>query len=144
MQAAQVLKHLRLAGSTLRPAHLYNPQILNHYMKTLDDQGKKASTQHGILCRIKQGLTHVNLTLDHQETVKAEKCSQLICHWLSVLGKEVKRVKQKNLEDISDALETNLTENSPFATSQTMTSLLRLVTERAKREQLFSTLTSAK
>ena len=93
--SAQVLKYLRFASLTLQPAHLYNPQILNHYMKTLDDQGKKPSTQHGILCRLEQGLTYVNLTLDHQETVKAEKCSQLISHWLSTLGKEAKRVKQK-------------------------------------------------
>ena len=69
--SVDVAKFLNLSGPFAKP---HNPNKLDEYMKYLEKQGKKASIQHAILCRIKQGLAYVNLSLDTAETVKAEKC----------------------------------------------------------------------
>ena len=113
--SVQVSKFLRFASPVLDPKHLYDAQLLDRYLKALEDEGKKASTQHGILCRIRQGLNYVNLSLNPDETVKAEKCSQLISNWLSTLGKGARRVKRNRLDDISDKAQPNLTEIEHFA-----------------------------
>ena len=52
---------------------------------------------------------------------------------MSALGKEARRVKQNNLEDMSDRLDTYLIEKERFAASQTMIFLLRYFTEKEKK-----------
>ena len=100
--SSEVSKFLSFPGPTLDPKKLYDVQILDKYLKMLESGGRKATTQHSILCRVKQGLTYVNLSLDPVETLKAEKCLKLISNWLSTLGKEARRTKRANLEDLSD------------------------------------------
>ena len=54
------------------------------------------------MCRVKQGLTYVNLNLDPTDTIKAQECLTLVSNWLSTLGKEARRVKRVHLEEMSD------------------------------------------
>ena len=102
-------------------------------MKTLEDQDRKASTRHSILCRVRQGLTYVNLSLESEETLKAEKCNKLISNWLVTLGKQARRVKQIHLENLSDKADAHKSENKRFSHSDHMKSSLYKAVEKAKK-----------
>ena len=130
-----VLKYLSFAGTELNPANLYNPQIIDSYLNALEHQEKKATTQHATLCRIKQGLAFVNLSLDTTETTKAEKCLTLITNWLSALGKEARRI---NLEEISEKGSASLTEIERFAKCSEMSVSLRKVVGKIRNQQMTS------
>lgn len=54
--SVKVSKYLTFCGPPFSQQHLYDPSKLNQYQKRQEKEGKKASTQHAILCRIKQGL----------------------------------------------------------------------------------------
>ena len=117
--SSAVSQFLSFAG--LDPTHLYDAKKLDSFLTHLEAQGKKTSTQHATLCRVKQGLTYVNLILDPTETIKAEKCLTLICNWLSTLGKEARRVKRVHLEEISDrSSSVSMSEIERFARSKEM------------------------
>ena len=73
---------------------------------------------------MKQGLAYVNLSLGPEETSTAEKCSKLISNWLATLGKEARRVKRINLEDISDKADTRMSEIERFSMNKAMTTSL--------------------
>ena len=129
-------KFLSFAGPTLDTKKLYDVQILDKYLKMLESGGRKATTQHSILCRVKQGLTYVNLSLDPVETLKAEKCLKLNSNWLSTtLGKEARRTKRANLEDLSDKGAASMSEIERFAHSSDMKSFLHQTVKRAKKKE---------
>ena len=122
--SSEVTKFLYFSSPTLDPSNLYNVKKLDNYLKSLEGQGRAAGTQHAILCRVKQGLAYVNLSLEPEETLKAEKCSKLISNWLATLGKEARRVKLIHLEDISDKADTHMSEIELFSMNKAMTSSL--------------------
>ena len=113
-------KYLQFSGSIPNPQNLYNANKLDEYLNYLEKQGKKATTQHAILCRVKQGLAYVNLSLDPTETLKAEKCLKLISNWISTLGKEARRAKRVHLEDMADEGSTSMTVIEEFCRSEEM------------------------
>ena len=133
--SSEVAKFLQFSSPTLDPSNLYNVEKLDGYLKSLEGQGKAATTQHAILCRVKQGLAYVDLSLEPEETLKAEKCRKFIANWLATLGKEARRVKRSHLEDISDkaAGATHLSEIERFSRSNTMITSLHNAVEKAKK-----------
>ena len=72
------IRYLAFSGPVLDPKHLYDAKKLDSFLRSLKVQGNKLTTQHAKLCRVKQGLTYVNLSLDPTETVNAEKCITII------------------------------------------------------------------
>ena len=131
--SSDVAKFLYFSSPTLDPSNLYNVKKLDNYLKYLEGQDRAASTQHAILCRIKQGLAYVNLSLGSEETLKAEKCSKLIANWLATLGKEARRVKRIHLEDISDKADTRMSEIERFSMNKAMATSLYNAVEKAKK-----------
>lgn len=51
--SVQVSKYLHFASPVLDPKHLYDAQLLNRYMKTLEDQGKRP--QHSMESYVELG-----------------------------------------------------------------------------------------
>ena len=132
-----VSQFLSFAGPELDPNHLYNVQKLDGFLRNMESQGKKPSTQHAKLCRIKQAVTYVNLSLDPTETVKAEKCLTLISNWLSTLGKEARRVKRTHLEEMSERGRSSMCEIDHFVQNERMKrSMLAAVESRAKGKRV--------
>ena len=115
-----VSRYLSFASPELDPQNLYNIQKLDTYLRNMEVQGMKASTQHAALCRLKQGLTYVNLSLDPLETVRAEKCLTLLTNWLSTLAKEARVAKRTHLEDMSDNPSPSFSVIDRFTTSEMM------------------------
>ena len=136
--AVEVAKFLKFAGPLPNPQNLYNPKKLDEYLKQLENQGKKATTQHGILCRVKQGLAYVNLSLDPTETLKAEKCLKLISNWISTLGKEARRAKRVHLEDMADKGPASMTAIDEFCSSPEMRRALSSAVEKSKNGERIS------
>ena len=131
--SSEVAKFLYFSSPTLDTSNLYNVKRLGNYLKSLEGQGRASSTQHAILCRVKQGLAYVNLSLEPEETLKAEKCSKLISNWLATLGKEARRVKRIHLKDICDKADTNMSEIECFSMNKAMTTSLYNAVEKAKK-----------
>ena len=129
----EVAKYLKFSGPIPNPQDLYNASKLDQYLKYLEKQGKKPSTQHAILCRVKQGLAFVYLSLDPTETLHAEKCLKLICNWMSTLGKEARRAKRVHLEDMADKGAASMTAIEEFCRSQEMCKALSSAVEKAKK-----------
>ena len=133
--SAAVSKFLIFSGPVLDPKHLYDAKKLDSFLWSLEVQGKKPTTQHAKLCRVKQGLTYVNLSLDPAETVNAEKCVTIISNWITTLGKEARRLKRVHLEELSDKGSTFMTEIERFAKSEQMTRSLTKIVERITKGQ---------
>ena len=118
-----VSRYLSFASpAELDPQNLYNIQKLDTYLRNMEVQGMKASTQHAALCRLKQGLTYVNLSLDPQETVRAEKCLTLLTNWLLTLAKEARVAKRTHLEDMQSP---SFSKIDHFTTSEMMVQNLK-------------------
>lgn len=127
-----VSEFLFSSGPVLDVAHLYDAKKLDKFLSSLEAQNKKPSTQHAKLCRIKQGLMYVHLSLDPAKTVQAEKCLTLIGNWLSTLGKEARKMKRAHLEDMSDRGSASMTEIERFTRSTEMANSLRTLVQRTK------------
>lgn len=137
--SVEIAKYLNFSGPLAKPHNLYDPTKLDKYLKYLEKQGKKASTQHAILCRIKQGLSYVNLSLDPAETVKAEKCMTFMNNWISALGKEARRVNRIHLEDMSDNVSSSMTTIDEFCRSEEMCQALNSAVGKVKKgEQILA------
>lgn len=134
--SSAVSKYLAFAGPTLDLVNLYNVEKLDHYLKALEGQGCKASTQQAILCRVKQGLTYVHLLLDHAETLKAEKCLKLIANWLSTLGKEARWAKWIRLEDMVDNPGEEMTEIERFSHSDEINHSIQKAVNKVKKGKI--------
>ena len=125
--------------AVLDPTHLYNATMLDRFLRHLETQGKKASTQHATLCRVKQCLTYVNLTLDPAETIKAEKCLTLISNWLSTLGKEARRAKRVHLEEMCDrSSSVSMSEIERFSRSEKMMLLIKTAAQKIDSKEMIS------
>ena len=125
--------------AVLDPTHLYNATMLDRFLRHLETQGKKASTQHATLCRVKQCLTYVNLTLDPAETIKAEKCLTLISNWLSTLGKEARRAKRVHLEEMCDrSSSVSMSEIERFSRSEKMMCLIKTAAQKIDSKEMIS------
>ena len=120
--SAPVSKFLEFSGPELDPKHLYDERKLDTFLQSLEHQGQKATTQHSKLCRIKQGLMYANLSLEPSESVKADRCLTLISNWLSTIGKEARKSKGAQLEDMSPS---SMADIDKFATSEKMVCLLK-------------------
>ena len=131
--SASVSRYLKFAGpGLLNPSHLSNAKLLDKYMKTLEVEGKKASTQHATLSRIKQGLTYLNLSLDPADSIMAEKTLTVISNWSSVLGKGSRKTKRANLEDMAIA-PTSMAEIDKFVNSHEMSRLNENIVSRMRK-----------
>lgn len=128
--SAVVSQFLAFSGPVLDPKHLYNAKKLDSFLRSLELQGKKPTTQHAKLSRVKQGLMYVNLSLDPEESGKAEKCLTLMSNWMSAIGKEAKRLKRVNLEDMSTA---SMSDIERFAKCEKMTSLLKETVQKIEK-----------
>ena len=53
--SAAVLEFIAFSGPVLDPKHLYDAKKLDNFLRSLEVQGKKPTTQHAKLCRVKQG-----------------------------------------------------------------------------------------
>ena len=137
--ASTVLKFMSFSGSGVDPSRLYHTELLDTYLSHLEAEGKKATTQHATLCRLRQVLMFINLSLSPTDTNKAEKCLQLISNWLSNLGKEAKRVKRIRLEDLSDRGVAKIGSIERFAQSEAMRQLLTKTIENIKRDDVRQT-----
>ena len=126
--SSAVSQFLSFSGpAVLDATHLYDPKRLDRFLRHLEAQGKKASTQHATLCRVKQGFTYVNLNLDPTETIKAQKCLTLVSNWLSTLGKEARRVNRVHLQEMSDrSSSVSMSEIERFARSEVMMRLMQM------------------
>ena len=125
-------RYLAYAGPVLDKTHLYDPTKLDTYLRSLNDQGKKASTQHSTLCRIQQGLKYVLLSLDPAATIEAQKCQSLVSNWLSTLGKEVRKEKRVHLEEMSDRGRAALSEIDMFARCPAMIKAMQSAVAKVK------------
>ena len=85
---------------------------------------------HARLCRVKQGLTYLNFSLDTTETVKANKCLAFIANWSATLRKQAREVKRTMLEDMPAAPMTDID-----ASCATMRGILDNTVETIKRKE---------
>ena len=134
-----VSKYLSFAGSTLKPANLYSPHHLDRYLRSLERQGQKPSTQHALLCRLKQALEYMDLSLDSTESLKAAKCIKVLTNWMSTLGKEARKMKRIHLEDMSEETgQQSMSEIERFCHNEVMQSTLQKALKKKKKGEAIS------
>ena len=132
-QITRVVAHyLSFAGPKIDPRNLYNAVQLNAYLQSIEADESKPTTMHARLCRLKQGLTYLNFSLDPTETVKATKCLGLIANWSATLGKQAREAKRTMLEDMPTA---PMTDIDAFAGSATMRAILDNTVASIKRKE---------
>ena len=131
-----VSKYLSFAGPTLESANLYNINHLDEYLKAMEVQKRKPGTQYSFLCRLKQALAYVDITLDSVESLKAAKSMTVINNWIKRVGKEMRKHRRNRLEDMSEAgREQSMGDIHHFATSDEMQLELQRVIEKIQRGQ---------
>lgn len=129
---SEVARYLHFCNPKLDPTNLYNPVKLDHYMRKLERDRKKATTQHSILYRVRQGLTYIILKLDSCETIKAQKCLSLVGNWIVSLGKEARRMKRVQLEDMANKGAASMSGIEQFCRSTEMIGELDIAVQRSK------------
>ena len=73
---------------TLDKNLLLNAEVMNSYLKEVENSGLTPSTERAKLNRLRSGIDFICLGLDAALLPQVAKIKQILSNWLSVLGKE--------------------------------------------------------
>ena len=134
--SAEVSRYLFYSKkSTLDENLLLNAEIMNSYMKEVENSGLTPSTERAKLNRLRSGIEFICLGLDTALLPQVANIKQILSNWISDLGKEANVRNRIALEEASEK-PVSLDNVDEFINLRPMKELVQRLFVKAEKEEV--------